>query len=235
MNRYRTIATLVGICFLLSNVTFMTGAVGFLEPVLGAPDVLGAASANRAQVVTGALLELVNGVFYLGIAALMFPILRKRAEALAIGYLAFRIIEFVMQVLAELSPLSLLSMSEAAAQAGGSGASSYQAVATLLLANRAGAFQMISIFLASGAFILYPALYQMRLVPRFVSVWGFVGAAGVLVTAVLEMLGVNPGAFGNVGLLMLLNELFLGVWLIVKGFRQPTTVAEATAIAGSAA
>ena len=49
MNKYRTIATLVGICFLLSNVTFMLGAVGFLEPVLSAPDVLGAASANRPR------------------------------------------------------------------------------------------------------------------------------------------------------------------------------------------
>ena len=107
---------------------------------------------------TGALLELVNGVFYLGIAALMFPVLRKRAEALAIGYVAFRTIEFVMQILAELSPLSLLTVSEAAMQAGNSGAGSYQAVAALLLANRTGAFQMISVFLASGAFIFYRAL-----------------------------------------------------------------------------
>ena len=35
------------------------------------------------------------------------------------------------------------------------------------------------------------------------------------------MFGVDPGAFGSVGLLMLLNEVFLGVWLIVKGFAEP--------------
>lgn len=216
MNSPRTIATLVGVCFILSNVTFMIGAVAFVEPVLSAPDVLSAASANSGKLVLGTLLELVNGVFYLGIAALMFPILRKRADALAIGYVAFRVIEFIMQVLAELSPMALLTVSKGAVQAGGTG--SFEAVAALLLANRLWAFRMISVFLAAGAFILYPTLIRTRLVPRFISIWGLIGAAGVLVTAVLEMFGINAGSFG---ILMLANELFLGGWLIAKGFDKP--------------
>ncbi len=216
MNNHRTIATLVGICFILSNATFMIGAVAFVEPVLGAPDLLSAVSANSAKLVTGTLMELVNGIFYLSIAALMFPILRKRADALAIGYVAFRVIEFIMQVLAELSPMALLTVAEGAAQAGPTG--SFQAIASLLLANRLWAFRMISVFLAAGAFIFYPTLYKTRLVPRFISIWGLIGAAGVLVTAILEMFGVTPPSFG---ILMLLNELFLGGWLIVKGFAEP--------------
>jgi hypothetical protein len=128
---------------------------------------------------------------------------------------AFRVIEFIMQVLAELSPMALLTVSQAVDSGGGS----FEAVVALLLANRLWAFRMISVFLASGAFILYPVLYNTRLVPRFISIWGLIGAAGVLVTAVLEMFGVTPPSFG---ILMLLNELFVGGWLIAKGFSGHT-------------
>jgi len=34
----------------------------------------------------------------------------------------------------------------------------------------------------------------------------------------MDMVGIPPG---NLGIVMLLNELFLGVWLIVKGFNEP--------------
>ena len=64
-------------------------------------------------------------------------------------------------------------------------------------------------------------MYQSKLIPRFISIWGLLGTAVVLVNTFLDMLGVPPG---NLGIVMLLNELFLGVWLIVKGFNQPAEV-----------
>ena len=53
------------------------------------------------------------------------------------------------------------------------------------------------------------------------SVWGLLGATVVLANALLDMFGFPPG---NLGVLMLLNELFLRVWLIVKGF-NPSAIA----------
>jgi hypothetical protein len=61
-------------------------------------------------------------------------------------------------------------------------------------------------------------LYKSRIVPRFISVWGWVAAFFVIVTALMDMFGISPGIFEFLGLFMLLNELFLGGWLIVKGF-----------------
>lgn len=230
MNGRRMAATIVGACFLLSNVTFILGAFVFLEPTLGAPDYLTLAPANRTQVILGVLLELVNGVAYLGIAAVVFAILRRRFPSMAIGYVGFRIIEFVMQTLSDLSPLSLVTLGEEFVSAGATGASSFQAAGTLLLAQRSWAFQMVSITLGLGALLLYTMLYQSKLIPRFISVWGLVGAVTVLTTTMLDIfaLSVSPAIGLVLGLPMLLNELFLGVWLIVKGF-NPSAVASLSA------
>jgi hypothetical protein len=151
----------------------------------------------------------------------MFPILRQRFESLALGYVGFRIIEFVMQILTDLSPLKLLSLSEKFVEAGTSAAPSFQAAGIVLLAERAWAFQMVSITLSLGALMFYYMLFQMKLIPRFISIWGLLGAAVVLVNAMFDMFGLS---IPNLGFLMLLNELFLGVWLIVKGFNSSANV-----------
>ncbi len=69
-------------------------------------------------------------------------------------------------------------------------------------------------------------LYRSRLIPRFISVWGLLGAVTVLTSTLLNMfaISISPTIELVIGLPMLLNELFLGVWLIVKGF-NPAAVA----------
>ncbi len=218
MSSNRKVAIMVGALFIFSNVTFLLGAFGFVEPILGDPDYLTLASANRTRLVVGALLEFVNAVAYVGIAVLVFPILRRRFESMALWYVCFRIIEFVMQTLSDLSPLSLLTVSEAFVEAGSPASSSFHALGLLLQAQRDWAFQMVTISLILGALVFYTMLYQSRLIPRFISIWGLVGALGVIATALLEIFGISPGILEFLGLLMLANELFLGGWLIVKGF-----------------
>lgn len=220
MNASRKTARMVGALFLTSNVAFLLGAAVFIEPTLSGPDYLGVVSANRTQVVLGVLLELINGLAYLGIAVLMYPILNRRFESMALGYVCFRIIEFVMQTLSDLSPLSLLRLSEEFVSAGAPISSAYPVSSAVLIADRYWAFQMVAITLGLGAVLLYTMLYQTKLVPRFISIWGLTGAAAVLANTMLDLFGFPSG---NLGVIMLLNELFLGVWLIVKGFDPVAT------------
>jgi hypothetical protein len=76
---------------------------------------------------------------------------------------------------------------------------------------------MVSITFGLGALMFYAMLYQSKLIPRFISIWGLIGAAVVLANTMLDMFSLTVP---NLGVLMLLNELFLGVWLIVKGFNR---------------
>lgn len=222
MNANNQTARIVGALFLIVNVTFLVGAVGFIEPLLGAPEYLTLVSANRTQVITGVLLELTNGLAYLGIAMLMFPLLKQHSGSIALGYVGFRFVEFVMQIASDISPLLLLNLSEEFVKAGAPQSSAFQTLGTLLIAERYWAFQMVYLTFTLGALLFYTLLLRAKLLPRFIPVWGLIAAALVFANTIMAMFGLDlDPAIGLVtGLPMLLNELFLGGWLIVKGFNR---------------
>lgn len=223
MKTTRMTATLVGSAFLFSNITFILGAIVMVESILGSPDYLSLISANRAQLILGVLLSFANGLAYVGIAVLLFPILKPHFESLALAYVGFRVVEFVTQIVADVSPLVLLTLAGDTHQAG-----TVQGLGALLLAERFWAFQMLNLTFSLSALLLYAMLLRSRLIPGFISIWGLIAATLVLVNTVLGWFSPELGeSLGMItGLPMLLNEVFLGIWLIVRGFSPFATALE---------
>jgi hypothetical protein len=81
--------------------------------------------------------------------------------------------------------------------------------------------------------MLYSVLYKSKLIPRFISAWGFIAAAFLLTGSVLIMVDMFTGISG-VGLELIfvtpiaVNEMVLAGWLIVKGF-NPSAIASLSA------
>ncbi|MBK7319419.1 DUF4386 domain-containing protein [Candidatus Villigracilis affinis] len=225
MKTYRKTATLVGSAYLFSNITFILGTIVMVESILGSPDYLNLMSASRAQVVLGVLLSFANGLAYVGIAVLLFPILKPRFESLALAYVGFRVVEFITQILADVSPLALLTLAGDTGKVG-----AMQELGTLLLAERFWAFQMLNLIFSLSALLLYVMLLRSRLIPGFISIWGLIAAVLVLFNTVLGWF--NPGLGETLGMVtglpMLLNEIFLGIWLIVRGFNPSAAAIEPT-------
>jgi hypothetical protein len=196
-----------------------------VESILGSPDYLNLMSASRAQVVLGVLLSFANGLAYVGIAVLLFPILKPRFESLALAYVGFRVVEFITQILADVSPLALLTLAGDTGKVG-----AMQELGTLLLAERFWAFQMLNLIFSLSALLLYVMLLRSRLIPGFISIWGLIAAVLVLLNTVLGWF--NPGLGETLGMVtglpMLLNEVFLGIWLIVRGFNPSAAAIEPT-------
>jgi hypothetical protein len=206
--------------------TSLVGGV-WLESMLTAPDYLGTLSANETQVLIGVLLELLNCIAVVGIAVLLFPILRDHSETLALGYLGFRLIEVVILIVAVISPLALIALSREYAAAGTAEAAGFQALGTVLIAARAQmAGLLVPIFFGLGAFLLYYSLYQTKLVPRFISVWGLLAVVLMVARNLLVTFGLTIGADMVLVLPMILNEVFLGIWLMAKGFEVPAQSAQ---------
>ncbi len=232
MNTNRKTAIIVGIFFLVGYVILIPG--GFLVgSILNAPDYLIVTSANKPQVILGMFLELINAAAVVGIAVLMFPILKKQNEALALGYVASRIIESVILVVGGICLLLLITLSQEYVKAGGPDASYFQTLGTLFIAERAWNYQMVIIVVSLGALMFYTLLFQSKLIPRFLSVWGLIGAVLSFAAGFLGMFGHRAGASIPASTIILslpimLNELFLGIWLIVKGFNPSTIASQST-------
>jgi hypothetical protein len=220
MNTNSKTARIVGALFLIAMVTSLVGGV-WLESLLTAPDYLATISAKETQVLLGVLLELINCIAVVGIAATLFPLMKGHSEALAAGYLGTRVIEAVVLSVAAVSPLLLVTLSQEYLAAGASDAAYFQTAGALVLAARGHLASLLTpVFFSLAALLLYYFLYQSRLVPRLIPIWGFIAVVSLFTWNMLEAFGISVSAGMVFALPMILNEIFLGIWLIAKGFNS---------------
>lgn len=226
-NSYRRTASFVGLLFLIAMVTSLGGGL-WVESFLDTPDYLVTVSANSSQVVMGALLELINCIAVVGIAVLLYPILKKKTESLAMGYVGFRIVEAAILVAAVLCSLLLITLSQEYLAASGGDTAYFQSLGMLIKAARSNLTGLLTAtFFSCAALLLYYFMYQTKLVPRFISIWGFIAVLLMLTWNLLEAFGISISAGIVFGLLIILNEIFLGIWLMVKGFNMTELNSEA--------
>lgn len=233
MSTGRKIAIIVGVLFIIGTAAGMLAAA-FAAPSLADPDYLSKFVANENQIMAGALLMLVMGFALALIPALMFPLLKKQNEPLAVSYVVFRgALETIITIATAVVWLLLLSLSQEYVQAGASAASSFQTLGALLLAAGHWMQPMLVLAFGLGALMLYTLLYQSKLIPRWLSVWGLIAAAMHLITAPLTMFGLLS-SFSPLEIVLnlpiFLQEMVMAVWLIVKGFSASPIAAESVAV-----
>ena len=145
------------------------------------------------------LIELISGVAVIGIAVIMFPILKTYNEKLDLGYIIIKIIEGGLMIIAGIMFLSQN---------------------TLLLEIRDWIYVSHAYIFILGALIFYYLLYQSKLIPRYISVWGVIAVIMLLVGNLLEIMGFSLAMLIFLFLPIMLNEVFLAIWLIAKGFNE---------------
>jgi hypothetical protein len=223
MNSYRKTAIIVGALFITAMFTGMLRYV-LLDPILDAPDYLTNVSANENLLLIGVLLFFITAVALMGIAIVMYPILKKQNGALALGYVGVRIIEGVLLIISILAILTLFTLSKEFVNAGTPDISYFSTFGTLLLAVRNWAYNLLwPITLGLGGLMFYYLLYKSKLVPRWLSAWGFIGAILFPLSSISLF---NSTILDIFRLPLVFNEIVLVVWLIVKGFNLSEIVSE---------
>ena len=153
------------------------------------------------------LLELISAAAMIAMGFLMFPILKPHNKNLALGYVVCRIIDGLIFIIAGIILLPLIIT------AGASDSS------TLILEVRAWIYIIVDYSFGIGFLILSYLLYQSKLVPRFISVWGIIVSTWMLAAVLLNMISpAIPFIFSHLPLI--LNEVVLAIWLIAKGFNE---------------
>ncbi len=219
MNSDRKTSVIVGALYIAGTLAGILSVV--FGPDTAAPDYMARLSTNVSQVFTGGLLEFTMAVMIVGISIYLYQILKKYNEALALGYVIFRTTEALIVTVCSISLLTLLTLSQEFVIAGTPDSSYFQTLATLLLAVREwGGGVFSAIVFSLSALILNYLLYRSKLIPRWLSVWGLIGATLYLGSGFLPLFGHDPRS--TIYLLMEaplgLWEMVFAVWLIIKGF-----------------
>jgi len=230
MKTFRKTAIIVGVLYIIGTVAGILCKVltGFVQDN---PDLLIKVSANENQIIIGALVLLVMGLALAMVPVMMFPILKKQSEALALGYVVFRgALETVTTIAMVIGFLFLTVLSQQYI-AGAPDGSYLQTLGTLLLKGNDTISNISQIVFPLGALIFYFLLYQSKLIPRWISGWGLIAAILWIAATFLAIFGlISPWSTTQVVLALPigLQEMVMAVWLIIKGF-NPSAIASLSA------
>jgi Domain of unknown function (DUF4386) len=215
MSADRKAAVWIGVLYIIGTVALALSAVVTSE-VLTGPAYLAQVAAQPNQLAIGVLLVLAAGLALAMVPVVFWPVGKRYNETLAMGYVVFRgALETVLYIVGALGWLLLIALStepEAAPLAG-----FVRTVETVIWD------QLLAIPFALGALMFYVLLYRSRLVPRWLAVWGLVGAALYILPALGSMFGLSLGVLMAP---LALQEMVMAVWLIAKGFNSPAIAAE---------
>ncbi len=218
MTSNRKIALAVGVLFIITFVTSIP-ALYLFQPVLDDPaGYIAGSGADNTRIFVGASLELLLIVANVATAVVLFPILKRQNEMLALGYVTARLVESTFIAIGLVSVLGVVSLQQQGATGADAGS-----VGVALAAIKDWTFLLGPGFIVGigNGLLLGYLMYESGLVPRRMAMVGLIGGPLICVSGVLVLLGVFQQGGAGQGIATIPEffwELSLGVWLTVKGF-----------------
>jgi Domain of unknown function (DUF4386) len=217
----RKTAVLVGLLFLTATAAFIFSEA-IISRLLSQPNFLADASPQTTMYATGALL-LFGQFGVVGIAVLLFPLLKGHGESLALAHIGFRVTELAASLFYLAVPLLAIELGAGLRDGTLDGFAS-SSLGALLQAQHSVAILMIYIATGAAGICMATLLYRSRLIPRWLAILGLVTYPTLLAGSILDMFNMVDVTQG-IGLVALLPgalfEFILPIWLIVKGFSVP--------------
>ncbi len=225
MERDQKRARVFGVLYLITFVTSILALVLY-ETVLRHPRSYVAGAGHDKQVLFGALLELLLIIANIGTAVVIFPIVRRKNEELALGYVTARVFECAFILVGIVAMLAIITLRQ---QVVG------PAVGTL--AYTLAAIKDWTFLLGPGwivgwgnGLILGYLMYRSGLVPRRMCWLGLIGGPLIIVSGTALMLGGNNPSHTMHNLQAIVTipeflwELSLGVYCTIWGFRRDAPI-----------
>jgi hypothetical protein len=222
MQSHKTAARVFGIFFIIAFLSYGIGS-GLVNSIASSPNYLANVYANKTTIVVGVILmALVHSFVNIGLPVILLPILKPFNRYLTYGYLSAAIAATVVLVVGAIFLLLLVPLSDEFVKTGSITSSNFDSMGVLLKKGGAFSYQLGMALWGLGGLMFVSVLYKSKLVPRLFSYWGFVGYIVFVAGTILELFGNNVGVILSIpgGLF----EIFLSLWLIVKGFNSSVIV-----------
>jgi hypothetical protein len=215
----RKVALIVGVLFIVTFVVSI-GALILYNPVLHPATFIGG-TGGATRVRLGAVCELILIIANIGTAVVLFPILKRQSEGLALGFVTARVVESAFIAIGIVSLLAVVTLRQKAA---GADAGSLVTDARALVGVRDWTFVLGPGFVVGvgNGLILGYLMYRSGLVPRGMAMLGLVGGPLICISGIAVVLDIidKGGAAQSIATIPeFLWELSLGIYLTVKGFK----------------
>ena len=213
MRSTRKYSLAAGVFYLLTFVSIPT--LGMYRSVRAPQFVVG--PGPDAPVIAGVLLEMIVALAGIGTAVALYPVIKRRGGARAIGFVASRTLEAATIYVGIVSLMSIVTLRRS-----GAGTAAL-ATAHGLAAQYQWTFFFAQSFIpAINGVLLGSLLYQSRLVPRWLPVLGFIGAVtlvAVWFAVLLDVVAAVSPVAAIAALPIATWEFSLGVYLTFWGFK----------------
>lgn len=214
-------ARIMGAWF-LGTFVFSIPAFWFYEPLLNhANYVVGSGADTRVAI--GALLEILLAISGIATAVVIYPIVKRVNESVALGYIAVRTVESILILVGVLSLMSVVALRQDVAGAESTGAALIDVGRSLLAVHQQTALFGPQFCAGFGNGILLGYLmWRSRLLPRPLVIFGVIGGPLAFFGGIGVLVGAwdNPsGPLSALTVLEVIWEFSLSVWLLTKGFR----------------
>ena len=232
MNTYRKNAVMAGILYFMGTVFGVLGAViggeVFISLMSGKPlvgvNMLGLVAANSSRLTGGAFFTIMMGISLVAMTVFLYPIFRKDSKELAMGMVIFRgALEGTWYFISTMSILALVALGNEYIATGANSAA-LQSMGNIWYQFQGRLDSVGYILFLIGAMCLYLAFYRTRLIPRWLSVWGLIGVAAYMASALLKFFSMDTGIGFYLEMVLAPQEMIMAAWLIVKGF-NPSAIA----------
>ncbi len=228
MNTYRRNAVMAGVLYFLGTAFQFSGvAIGgkvlssltLLNPLAGV-DILSLVAADSSRLTVSAFLYLMGGIVLATMTVFLYPIFRKDSKELAMGMVIFRgALEGTWYFISTISILTLVALGNEYIATGANSAA-LQSMGNIWYQFQGRLDSVGYILFLIGAMCIYLAFYRTRLIPRWLSVWGLIGVVFTMTSTLLNLFHVNTGYEFYMEMVLMPQEIFMAVWLIVKGFNS---------------
>ncbi len=223
-NATRKIALVTGILMIITFISSIPAQLLLYHTLLTDPaKYIGGASGDKA-VQLGALLEIILVIANVGTAVVLYPVVKRQNEIVALAFVTERVLESVAIMIGFFSLLAAVTLRQGGAGAGGADAAALVTTGKSLVAVHDWTFLLGPGFLdglGTGLLLGY-LMYKSGLMPKGLALLGLIGGPLLMASGIAVLFGVfDAGSAGQfiATIPEILWELSLGIYLIVKGFK----------------
>ncbi|MBD77652.1 MAG: hypothetical protein CL840_01770 [Crocinitomicaceae bacterium] len=225
MNSNNKISKIAGTLIILGIISGILSIVSSVE----SDNFLNEVYPNKNRVLFGGIFQFLLVPIYIGFSLVLYPVMKKYHKALSIGFVGFRIMAGVFQLLGIiLLPIFILLSQKFLAQTN-TDLIFYETIGEILKLFR-DLINHLGVILATGLgnLLLYYILFKGKLIPVWLSIWGIIGNTLIMIASfflLFEFIKVVSTEYGIMTIPLVLQEVVLAIWLILKGLKlSPTQI-----------